>query len=86
MKKLVVLGSGESGMGAARLAIKENWEVLVSDSGTITSERKEVLSSIGAQWEDGGHSSAVMEPTEEATTREDSSKCEATLIRISNSS
>ncbi|NND95429.1 MAG: UDP-N-acetylmuramoyl-L-alanine--D-glutamate ligase [Flavobacteriales bacterium] len=64
MRKLVVLGSGESGMGAARLARKNDWEVLVSDSGPITSERKEVLSSIGAKWEEKGHSDEVLTATE----------------------
>jgi UDP-N-acetylmuramoylalanine--D-glutamate ligase len=59
MGKLVVLGSGESGMGAAKLARKKDWEVLVSDRGEISSEKKEVLSSIGAQWEEAGHTEAV---------------------------
>lgn len=61
MGRVVVLGSGESGMGAAQLARQKNWEVLVSDSGVITEERREVLSRIGASWEDGGHSPAVRE-------------------------
>ncbi|NNC82819.1 MAG: UDP-N-acetylmuramoyl-L-alanine--D-glutamate ligase [Flavobacteriales bacterium] len=60
MGKLVVLGSGESGMGAAKLARKHGWEVLVSDRNAITAERKEVLSRIGAQWEEGGHSEEVL--------------------------
>ncbi len=60
MGKLVVLGSGESGIGAAKLAKKKNWEVLVSDKGIISKERREVLSRIGASWEDEGHTEAVM--------------------------
>lgn len=61
MGRLVVLGSGESGMGAAQLAREKNWEVLVSDKGSISKERREVLSRIGASWEDEGHTAAVMQ-------------------------
>lgn len=34
-KKAVILGSGESGVGAALLAKAKGYEVFVSDSGTI---------------------------------------------------
>ncbi len=61
MGRLVVLGSGESGIGAAKLARKKQWEVLVSDKGSISKERREVLSRIGASWEDEGHTAAVMQ-------------------------
>ncbi|MCL4135210.1 UNVERIFIED_CONTAM: hypothetical protein GTU68_061936 [Idotea baltica] len=61
MGRLVVLGSGESGIGAAKLARQKDWEVLVSDKGSISKERREVLSRIGASWEDEGHTNAVMQ-------------------------
>jgi UDP-N-acetylmuramoylalanine--D-glutamate ligase len=64
MRKLVVLGSGETGMGTAKLAKKMGWEVLVSDSGIISTKRREVLSRIGALWEENGHSDAVLEADE----------------------
>ena len=35
-KKLVVLGAGESGTGAAILAKDKGYDVLLSDSGTIS--------------------------------------------------
>ena len=35
MKKLVVLGGGESGIGAAILAKKNGWNVFVSDKGMV---------------------------------------------------
>ena len=36
-KKIVVLGAGESGVGAAVLALKEGYEVFVSDMSAIES-------------------------------------------------
>ena len=61
MAKLTVLGAAESGIGAAKLAVKNGWEVFVSDAGTITEKRKDVLSHIGAQWEEGNHSDRLFE-------------------------
>ena len=40
---VVVLGAGESGMGAAYLAQKKGYDVFLSDSGTITPEHKKEL-------------------------------------------
>ena len=54
MKKLVVLGGGESGIGAALLAKKNDWNVFVSDKGIITD--KEVLTNNDIKWEEGSHS------------------------------
>ena len=34
-KNIVILGAGESGVGAAILAQKQGWNVLVSDGGKI---------------------------------------------------
>lgn len=53
MKKLVVLGGGESGIGAALLAKKNNYEVFVSDKGKISD--KEVLINNDIKWEEGSH-------------------------------
>lgn len=55
-KSVVVLGAGESGVGAAILAKKEKCEVFVSDFGKITETNKEVLINNGIEWEEGGHS------------------------------
>jgi len=54
MKKLVVLGGGESGIGAAILAKKNGWNVFVSDKGIITD--KEILTNNDIKWEEGSHS------------------------------
>lgn len=58
MKKLAVLGAGESGVGAALLAQKHGMEVWVSDKGTIKTKYKEVLSSNGIPFEEGRHTEA----------------------------
>ena len=56
MKKLVVLGAGESGVGTALLGIKEGFEVFVSDFGKIKEKYKQVLLHHEINWEDEGHS------------------------------
>ena len=55
MKKLVVLGGGESGIGAAALAKHNNWDVFVSDAGRLTTASKKDFESIGISYEEGGH-------------------------------
>ena len=55
MKKLVVLGGGESGIGAAALAKHNNWDVFVSDAGRLTTASKKEFESIGISYEEGGH-------------------------------
>ena len=56
MKKMVILGAGESGAGAAVLALKEGYDVLVSDSGKIKEPYKQMLDARGIEWEEGRHS------------------------------
>ena len=41
--KIIILGSGESGVGAAKLAQKQGMEVFVSDFGTIKQAYKDEL-------------------------------------------
>ncbi len=60
MKKMVILGAGESGAGAAVLAVKQGYEVLVSDSGTIKDKYKAMLDERGIAWEEGSHSMDVV--------------------------
>ena len=55
MKKLVVLGGGESGIGAAALAKHNNWDVFVSDAGRLTNASKKEFECIGISYEEGGH-------------------------------
>ena len=55
MKRLVVLGAGESGLGAALLAKREGYAVFVSDGGTITPVRKAVLLAAAIEFEEEKH-------------------------------
>ena len=60
MKRLVVLGGGESGVGTAILGKKKGYEVFVSDFGSIKENYKEVLSINGIAWEDNQHSESLI--------------------------
>jgi UDP-N-acetylmuramoylalanine--D-glutamate ligase len=55
MKRLVVLGGGESGVGTAILGKKEGYDVFVSDFGKIKDNYKDVLNKYEIQWEDEQH-------------------------------
>ncbi|MBJ2173684.1 UDP-N-acetylmuramoyl-L-alanine--D-glutamate ligase [Aureibaculum sp. A20] len=55
MKKIVVLGGGESGMGTAMLAKKKEYSVFVSDKGTIADKYKKVLLHNDILFEEGKH-------------------------------
>jgi UDP-N-acetylmuramoylalanine--D-glutamate ligase len=56
MKKIIVLGAGESGTGAAVLAKKKNYTVFVSDKGQIKQQYKDILDKHSIRWEEGNHS------------------------------
>ncbi|WP_353088154.1 UDP-N-acetylmuramoyl-L-alanine--D-glutamate ligase [Flavobacterium sp.] len=55
MKRLVVLGGGESGVGTAILGQKKGYEVFVSDFGAIKQNYKDVLTQHQIPWEDNQH-------------------------------
>lgn len=52
---IVVLGAGESGVGAALLAQKEGYEVFVSDFGPIAEHYRKDLEQAGIPYEENGH-------------------------------
>jgi UDP-N-acetylmuramoylalanine--D-glutamate ligase len=52
---IVVLGAGESGVGAAILAKKSGYQVFVSDRGQVKSTYKEELEQHGIPYEEGQH-------------------------------
>ncbi len=54
-KHIAILGAGESGIGAAILAMKKGWNVFVSDFGTIPEMYKGVLEEKGFEWEEMKH-------------------------------
>lgn len=63
--KIVVLGAGESGVGAAILAQQKGFEVFVSDKGKVAEKYKEVLLHNDIDWEEGEHTlSKIMDADE----------------------
>ena len=54
-KNIVILGAGESGVGAAVLAKDKGMNVFVSDFGHIADKYKAVLQREGIAFEEGGH-------------------------------
>ena len=59
-KRIVVLGAGESGSGAAILAKEKGYDVFVSDCGTISEPYRALLDQNGVRWEDGKHSEELI--------------------------
>lgn len=59
-KHIVILGAGESGVGAALLAQKMGWAVYVSDFGLIKENFKSELNDNLIKWEEGGHNLDVI--------------------------
>lgn len=55
-KRIVVLGAGESGAGAAILAKVKGFDVFVSDMSLIKDAYKALLNKYEIEWEDGRHS------------------------------
>jgi UDP-N-acetylmuramoylalanine--D-glutamate ligase len=55
MKKIVILGAGESGAGSAILAQKKGFDVFVSDNGEVKQNYREILSDNKIRWEEGKH-------------------------------
>ena len=55
MKRIVILGAGESGAGAAVLAKKKGFDVFVSDMSKINDKYKKILDDHNIEWEEGHH-------------------------------
>ena len=60
MKRIVILGAGESGAGAAVLAKKEGFDVFVSDMSRIAPRYKELLDERQIFWEEGQHTEGLI--------------------------
>jgi len=52
-KKLVILGGGESGVGAALLGKRQGYDVFLSDQGTLKPDYRTTLSEAGIEFEEG---------------------------------
>jgi UDP-N-acetylmuramoylalanine--D-glutamate ligase len=60
VKRLVVLGAGESGVGAAILAKDKGYDVFVSDFGQISDKYRQMLEQENIAYEQGGHTSELI--------------------------
>lgn len=60
MERIVILGAGESGTGAAVLAKIKGFEVFVSDMSTIADSYKAVLQSYNIDWEEQLHTESLI--------------------------
>lgn len=59
-KRIVILGAGESGCGAAVLADKLGFDVFVSDFGAIADKYKAMLNERNIPWEEKQHSEELI--------------------------
>ena len=65
MKKLVILGAGESGAGTAVLGLKQGYDVFVSDMGPIKPQYKQLMDTYHVPYEENGHTEArILDATE----------------------
>ena len=65
MKRIVILGAGESGAGAAVLAKKEGFDVFVSDMSSIKDKYKKLLDVQHIELEEGHHTEVKFLNTDE---------------------
>lgn len=63
-KQLIILGGGESGIGAALLGKSKGYTVFLSDSGMIPSAYRDELLRAEIDFEEGGHFSPVLQEAE----------------------
>ena len=52
---MIILGGGESGVGAALLAAQRGYDVFVSDGGALKDEYRQTLTANRISFEEGGH-------------------------------
>ncbi len=60
MKRIVILGAAESGVGAAALAKVKGFDVFVSDMGQIKENYKELLRQYNVPFEEGKHTEELI--------------------------
>ena len=60
MMRIAVLGAGESGVGAAKLAKIKGYQVFVSDNGKIKKGARNVLSNHEIEWEENKHTESLI--------------------------
>ena len=60
MQRVVILGAGESGVGAALLAKQRGFDVFVSDAGAISPKFETELKSGSISYEQNGHTEELV--------------------------
>lgn len=60
MKRIVILGAAESGVGAAALAKVKGFDVFVSDMSKIKENYKQILHQYDVPWEEGTHTEQLI--------------------------
>jgi UDP-N-acetylmuramoylalanine--D-glutamate ligase len=60
MQRVVILGAGESGVGASMLAQKQGFDVFVSDFGAIATRYKEMLQQLNIAFEEKKHTAQLI--------------------------
>ena len=59
-ERIVILGGGESGVGAAILARQKGYDVFLSDGGNLAPDRRRTLKTQKIDFEEGGHSEELI--------------------------
>jgi UDP-N-acetylmuramoylalanine--D-glutamate ligase len=59
-KRMVILGGGESGVGAALLAKQKGYDVFLSDGSSLKNEYRNELTEAGIAFEEGQHTEALI--------------------------
>jgi UDP-N-acetylmuramoylalanine--D-glutamate ligase len=84
MSKMIILGAGESGVGAAVLAAKEGYIVFVSDAGKIAEKYRSVLQEKGIDFEEGKHSEEKILEADEVMKSPGIPEKSSLIIKIRN--
>lgn len=79
-KRIVILGAGESGTGAAVLANQKGFDTFVSDQSEIKENYKEKLTNLGIRWEEGSHTEALILNADEVI-KSPGIPCDAPIIK-----
>ena len=84
-KRVSILGSGISGVGAAILAKDKGYEVFVSDSNEITYNVKNKLDFISIPWEENKHSYAELKKSDLVIKSPGISNESEIIVKLKNS-
>ena len=60
VKRVVILGGGESGYGSAVLAQSKGFDTFLSDAGTLSEKYRSLLLAEGIAFEEGGHTEELI--------------------------